>query len=245
MSALPTKKTPMKTELADQTVLIYGPAKIGKSSTCAQAPGALFLATEPGLNHLEVFQIPITTWEEFLDAAAEIAKGGHGFRTVVVDTCDNAFRLCTAYVCAKHGVKHPGDLPYGKGFSLCNQEFHRVLTKLAALPYGLFLVSHAQEKEIEGRTGKYVKVMPTLPDAARKIIIGMVDIIMYADLEQETTADGKVVVRRVLRTKPDKHFEAGDRTDRLPEVLPLDYKAFAEAFAGKRPEATKNQKPNQ
>jgi hypothetical protein len=243
MSILPTKKTPIKADLADQTVLLYGAPKVGKSSTCAQAPGALFLATEPGLNHLEVFQVPITNWEEFLDAAAEVAKGGHSFKTIIIDTCDNAYRYCTAYVCAKHGVKHPTDLAYGKGFALVNAEFHRVLTKLAALPYGLFLVSHAQEKEIEGRTGKYVLATPTLPDTARKIILGMVDMILYADLENETTTDGKTAVLRVMRTKPDKHYEAGDRTGRLPAVLPLDYAAFAEAFSGKRAEAAKTQKP--
>lgn len=245
MAALPTKKTPLKTELSDLTVLLYGPPKIGKSTLCAQAQGALFLATEPGLNHLEVYQVPISKWEDLLDAAAEIAKGQHQFRSLIVDTADQAFRLCSDYICAKHGVKHPSDLAYGKGHSLVNSEYFRVMSKLAQLPYGLFLVSHAQEREIETRTGKYVKTIPSLPDGARKMLIGMVDTILFADLEHETNADGKVVVRRVLRTKPDKHYEAGDRTGRLPDVLPLDYKAFAEAFAGKRPDANKNQKPNQ
>jgi hypothetical protein len=49
---LPTAKTQAKPALADMTVLVYGQTKIGKSTFCSQADGALFLATEPGLNAL-------------------------------------------------------------------------------------------------------------------------------------------------------------------------------------------------
>ena len=52
---LPTQKSPPKTTLTDLTVLIYGPSKIGKSTWCSQADGALFLATEAGLNNLDVY----------------------------------------------------------------------------------------------------------------------------------------------------------------------------------------------
>jgi hypothetical protein len=91
---LPTAKTPPKGDLADLSVLVYGRPKAGKSSFCAQADGALFLATEAGLNHLEAYQVPITCWEELLEACAEIAKGEHDFRTVILDTVDNAYRFC-------------------------------------------------------------------------------------------------------------------------------------------------------
>ncbi len=56
-------------------------------------------------------------------------------------------------------MEHESDLGYGKGYALVNNEFHRVLTKLAHLPYGLVLISHAQEIEIETRTGRLSEVM--------------------------------------------------------------------------------------
>lgn len=240
MGMLPDKKTPKKTSPADLTVLCYGPQKYGKSTMCSQADGALFLATEPGLNHLEVYQVPIADWEELLAALAEVAKGGHEFRTVVIDTIDNAYKFCLEYVCAKHGVKHPSDLSYGKGYALVNNEFHRVITKLAQLPYGLVMTSHAQEREVETRNDKYTKVTPTLPEGARKILLGFVDIILFCDLEAETDEEGKHTYRRVLRTKPSKHFEAGDRTGKLPAVLPMNYAAFAAALGGDEPRSGKN-----
>ncbi len=227
---LPTKKTPPKQDLAGLTLLVYGPSKIGKSTWCSQADGALFLATEPGLNALEVYQAPVNSWEELLAACGEIAEGKHGFKTVVLDTVDNAYRMCADYICKKFKIEHESDLGYGKGYALINNEFHRVLTKLAFLPYGLFLVSHSQEKEIETRTGKHTRIVPTLPDKARKIVLGMVDLILFCDLEVTPGPNGKPTVRRVMRTKPSPNYEAGDRTGRLPEVIDLDFRVFLEAF---------------
>ncbi len=45
---LPTQKTPPQVDLANQTIVVYGPVKIGKSSFCAMSDSALFLATEAG-----------------------------------------------------------------------------------------------------------------------------------------------------------------------------------------------------
>lgn len=227
---LPTQKTPPKPNLADLTVLVYGATKIGKSTWCSHADRAVFLSTEPGLNSLEVFQVPIRSWDELLAACGEIAEGNHEFKTVIVDTVDNAYRMCAEHVCRKFKIEHESDLGYGKGFALVNNEFQRVLNKLAFMPYGLYLISHCQEVEIETRTGKYNKTVPTLPEKARKIVLGLVDMVLYCDIETAAGPDGKMAARRVMRTKPSLNYEAGDRTGRLPEVIDLDYTKFVEAF---------------
>jgi hypothetical protein len=230
---LPNQKTPPKESPTEVSALLFGRSKIGKSEFCSQAPDALFLATEPGLNHLEVYQVPIRTWEELLAACREIAEGKHPFRTIIIDTVDNAYRFCVEHVLRKLSIDHESEAAYGKAYALINSEFHRVLTRLAHLPYGLFLVSHAQEREVETRTGKVTRIVPTLPERARQVVLALVDLILFADLEISVGADGKRLVRRVLRTKPTTHYEAGDRTGRLPDVLDLDYRAFALAFQGK------------
>jgi len=227
---LPTAKTPPKQSLSELTVLVYGPTKIGKSTMCSQAEEALFLATEPGLNALETYQVPITTWDSMLAVCGEIAEGNHPFKTIVIDTLDLAYKMCADHICRKYRVDHESDLGYGKGFSLTSNEFQRVLTKLAHLPYGLFLISHSQQIEIETRTGKYTKIVPTLPEKTRKTVLGLVDIILYCDIEITAGPDNRTVMRRVLRTKPHVNYEAGDRTGRLPEVIDLDFGKFLEAF---------------
>jgi len=226
---LPTKKTPASFNLQDEVILIYGPPKIGKSSFCAEAEDALFLATEAGLSHLDVFQIPITSWIEMVEALAMIAKGEHTFKTIVMDTVDNAYKMCSTYICEKHGVKHESDLTYGKGWALVNGEFQRVLNKLSLLPNGLFLVSHSQEKTLKDRTGEYIHTRPSLPDSARKILLGMCDLILYFNV-YEQIKDEKIIYHRVIYTKEDKHWEAGDRTGKLPEIISLDYSKFVNTY---------------
>ena len=105
-----------------------------------------------------------------------------------------------------------------------------MLTKLAFLPYGLFLISHAKEMEVDSRTGKYMRVVPTLPDKARKIVLGMADMVLFCDLEAITGEKGEQSMRRVIRTKPSLYYEAGDRTGRLPETLELDFGKFRESY---------------
>ena len=58
---LPTAKTPAKRSLSDVSILLYGPSKIGKSTFASQAPNAIFIATEPGLNAL-VWSLESGVW---------------------------------------------------------------------------------------------------------------------------------------------------------------------------------------
>jgi hypothetical protein len=228
--ALPTQRTKPTTDLGKQTMLIYGAPKSGKSDFASRLPDALFLECEPGLNHLEVFKIPTYTWDDFLAACKLISQGNHQFKTVVIDTIDNAFKYCSDAICSKNNITYEGDMSHGKGWALVKNEWHRVLTRLASLPYGLILISHAQDKTIETRTGEYTKTQPSLPDRARNVVLGLVDMILYFDAVPRKDASGNVTIDRVMRTKPHPTYEAGDRTGRLPEVLPLDYDAFVKAF---------------
>src|SRR5512146_853294 len=98
---LPTTRTAPKLNLSDLTVLVYGQTKIGKTTWCSNAEGAVFLATEPGLNSLSVYQVPILTWDDLLAACAELAEGKHGFKTVIIDTVDNAYKMCADYILKK------------------------------------------------------------------------------------------------------------------------------------------------
>ncbi len=54
--------------------------------------------------------------------------------------------------------------------------------------------------------------------------------ILFCDLDTTSGANDEAITRRVIRTKPSLHYEAGDRTGRLPDVLDLDYAAFLRAY---------------
>lgn len=240
---LPKEKTKPKTDPMAYSILLYGPTKVGKTTFASKAEGALFLATEPGTNALEVFAMPINNWPDLLKACGEIAAGGHDFKTVIIDTIDNAYTFCLEHVCTENGWSHPSDGAYGKGWSAVNGEFRRVLLKLAQMPYGLMLISHSQEKEVETRTGNYTRITTTMSEGARRIVIGLMDIVILCEVTAQKSDDGTHVYERVMRTKPTPAYDAGDRTGRLPEVLPMEYDKFTDAFKqATNPTATKKGK---
>lgn len=225
---LPTAKSGPVQEANRITILLYGPGGIGKSTWASMAPDPLMLATEPGLNHLTAYKLQIEGWKDLLYACAKLAEGNPLYKTIVLDTVDNALLFCRAYVQERDRIADLGD-DNNKGHALVNNEFHRVMTKLAQLPYGLVLVSHSQEVEVKTRTKKYTKVVPTLSAKARQIVLQLVDVVLYCDLEVTTEGD-HTRETRVIRTKPTTEYEAKDRTGLLPESLPLEYGAFLGAW---------------
>ena len=232
---LPKEKTKPKEDIGSYSMLIYGTSKFGKTTFASKFPDAVFFATEPGTHALEVYVDQVTSWEQFQADCKEIAAGKHKFKTIVIDTVELLYKYCQDCICTKLGIKHESELGFGKGFQLVNNEFQRALTRLASLDYGLILIGHSQEKEIETRTGKYKKNIPSLSDAPRKIVTSLVDIILYGETEAvKDEATGKVIgQRRVWRTKPHTYYDAGDRTGRLPDTIPVDHDAFVKAFTSK------------
>lgn len=230
MSLLPTEKTRPATDLSAFNILLWGPPKIGKSEFASRFPGVLMLAFEPGLSSIPCYKVDVDSWPTFLAVCAELAEKKHGFRHVCIDTLDVAHAYCRAHVLEKLGVQHESDVAYGKAYGLIQNEFGRVLGKLGHLGLGLIMTSHSTVIEIPTRTGTIQRSVPTLPEKARKLVVGMCDLSLFADLEATVGADGKPDQRRVIRTKPHLAYEAGDRTARLPDPLPLNFDAFAQAF---------------
>ncbi len=223
---LPKATTGKITQLDKQIILIYGRAKVGKSTFASQFPKPLFLATEPGLNHLQVYKVNCNSWLTFLEACKEIAEEKHDFRTIVIDTIDNLTMYCAEYICQDNGITHVSELPHGKGWHLVTSELRRALSKLASLPYGLLLISHSEQEEIETKTRKYHRWTISIGGKNKNVFLNMADLILFIDSKLET--DGEEV--RIIRTKPSMNYEAGDRSGRLPAELPLEYNELKKYF---------------
>lgn len=228
--ALPTKKTQTVKRFEDEITLIYGAPKIGKSTFCAGFENALFLDSEIGLNNLSTYRVGIDCWETFIETYKELREqvksGKCTFKPLVFDTIDNLYQMCMDYVCKKNGLKHPSDLEFGKGWNMVKTEFNMAMQAYRALDLGVVYVSHAEGIEIKSRTGNYTRYDVSMPGQANKVIVPSCDIIMYAHMV--TDKDG--VEHRVLETKPSQFWNAGDKTGKLPETLPLNAEAFMKAF---------------
>lgn len=233
MSVLPTEKRKPIRDVSQEIILLYGIPKIGKSSFTAQFPDALFLSTEEGLNHLEVFETPVKKWGDYLAVVREIEKGSNTFKTVIVDTLDNLYLFCQQYIYELHNIRHESDMNYGKGWAQVDAEFRRQITRLSQIKrIGKVFVSHAEEKEFrkKGQDEADVKITHTLPKRARKVISGMADMILFMEVDKQG--------RRVIRTKPTTEYEAGDRTGRLAHTIYMGpspenaYRSFLASYYG-------------
>jgi hypothetical protein len=233
---LPRSKNKPVRRIEDLNILLYGRSKIGKSTWASEAQNALFLATEPGLNFLEVHEYPILEWENMLTAYKEIKNEKHTFNTIIIDTLDLAYQMCTDYICKKKAVSHPSDVKFGKVYSAILYELMQLLNGFAFLPYGLILISHTEDKEEHSRkTDKTsTKVVPSIPKKPCKAIEAFADLILYCSLEVTANPEGTQQLERVIYTKPSTDFLAGDRTGRLPPKLPLDFEIFQKAFKGEK-----------
>lgn len=230
---LPSEKQAPTLTPEHMKALLFGPPKVGKTTFVAELDpdNTLFLACEPGVGALEVYTVPITSWTEFREVGAELVKQPGRFKTLAIDTVDELYRMCSDHVCAEHGVKHPSDLEYGKGWSLVSDEWRLRVGKLAGLGLGVWFISHAKETEVPVRVGKVTKTVPTMAGQARSHVLGFCDFIFLAAFEGGDEEEG----RRVLYTAPSEQWEAGGRVPRdakpLPNPLPLDAKALKKAMA--------------
>lgn len=234
MISLPSEKSKASTNFDHYTMLFFAPPKRGKSTIASQFPEPIFLATEPGLRFLDVFKVDIGTWEDFCEAGALLLnQTPRKFKTIVIDTTDNLFKFCEDYVCKKMGIDSPGDAGWAKGWSALKAEFTRPILKLVSSDYNFIFISHDKETEVKSRVVNYTKISPTLTGTARKVILPLVDIIAYLDIDVIKDKNGSVISQdRVLITEGNESLEVGARGSvsfRFPEriVIPDPSKANA------------------
>lgn len=229
---LPEAKTAPSIDPLRKKLIVWGPPKVGKSTLVAGLDeNVLFLATEPGLDAMEVFKVDIATWEGFRRVCAEIAAtveaGTFTHPLIAIDTVDALALLCaedvlTGLAGGKTGFLHASDFDYGKGWSAIETEFKLRIAKLCNLGVGVVFISHLKEGTVKKPNG--LEVTKLGPDVGqkgiRKWLLGFVDYIFMADL-----LDGENGTQHVIRTQPSELYEAGGRVpvgkEPLPPLIPL------------------------
>ena len=182
---LPTEKSKPIYDLTTTTFFFHGEPGIGKTDFTAQFPDALNLAFEPSGRYLEIFRLPETgsfmSWDQFVRVVDKLVRSDR-FRTIVFDTADLAYALCTSHICEEAGEDHinDGELGYGKGVDKVDAEFKKQILRLTATGRGVIFVSHTKAEEFTKGSGvKQQKLIATVKERGRRFINGFVDVTGY------------------------------------------------------------------
>jgi hypothetical protein len=179
--------------------LIMAPPKWGKTTFFSGANNALLLAFEEGHGSIAIPKIVITGWdlpirergpsedEEtgiIFASASEVADALESYcpySFIIVDTVDQAVKMCADYECEKGGIRHPSDGgDFGKGWDLYQTSpFRRFYNRLVKLGVGVALTTHVQE---EWKKDQYKQDVfrreTTLPGGIQKFVHAQSDVII-------------------------------------------------------------------
>jgi hypothetical protein len=166
--------------LSDAVIVLHGEKKIGKTSFCGEFEDPFFLSFEPGTKGLRVKSVDVVSWAVFLGYLDLLKKNLKYSRTVIVDTVDIAYHLCSAHVCNNLGIDHPGEAAFGKGWQAVEAEFTLRMNSLQQLGRGVVFISHTESKEFTSlHRGTFHKMVPSMSTQARRYFTGTADIIAY------------------------------------------------------------------
>lgn len=235
---LPKTTKGITTQPEECQFLLYGPPGIGKSQAASTFPNVCFLSTTRGLGHLDVAEQTIANWEDFQETCADIAEGGHGYKTFCIDLLRDLYDFCINYVSAEElGGKHPSDFDWGKGWGAVGKEFRRCLAKVMdcgytvkgqKVHYGWVYIAHVDTKEIKAKGFKLDKLVPRLTDSTFTWLFGIIDFLIYMEMERVRDNEDGIVERRVMHAGPSTDYESKSWIRDVPRHIVFEDENFYE-----------------
>lgn len=211
--------------------LIYGPEGIGKSTLAAMWPNPIFIDLEGGTNQLPVVRLETpSSWSMLRAELTAIKNREVPCSTVVIDTMDAAERMCAEYIMARDGKKSIEEWGYGKGYTILQEEFGRLLdylTDTAASGINVVVLGHSTMRKFErpDESGAYDRFELKLTKQVSPMVKEWADMVLFCDYKTyvETNKSGKAKATggaRVIRTTHAPTWDAKNRFG-LPDELPL------------------------
>jgi len=227
-------------------VVLYATDGLGKSTFASRAPSPIFIGAEDGTAQLDVARMPnVSTWRDIIESVDELTSTENEFKTIVLDTADWAEPMCWAAVCKAGGKTDIEAFGFGKGYTAALEQWRLLLSRFEHArnerSMNIIVLAHSWVKTFKNpeETGDYDRYEMSLNAKAAGLLKQWADCVLFGNYETFThEANGRTkgisTGARVIHTQRRAAFDAKNRYD-LPETLPLDWDAFAEAVAAHRP----------
>lgn len=222
--------------LRGKYLCIYSLPGVGKTTLASKFNKVLIASFEPGTNALNnVYVQPVKTWTDWRQMVSQLSKKKElqdKFEVIAMDTVDEAWNLCTKWICSQNSVESLKEIPWGDGYAQATKEFSQTLRDLAYSGYGLIFISHSTEKAFKNEKGEeYTQIVPALPNRPFDIINKMVDIIAYIREISVGTEDNPQRKRFMfLRDTVGDRFLAKSRYQYITPKIELNYEALVNAI---------------
>lgn len=197
----------------------------------------LFLDTESGTGQLNVDRVEVQTLFDIGEAVAwletETKAGNCKYKSLVLDTADNLWRMCADSICTENkwdDIEKPG---YGKGYSMAGDRFRQVIARLddvMHLGLHVVIVSHSKIEKISppdnAEYSKYaikVSAPNKQAEASRELLKEWCDCLLFCHYDTIVdSAKGKAVGthKRIVSTTCSPSWEAKNRYN-LPETMDM------------------------
>lgn len=236
-------------------IVLLGVEKIGKSTFAAGAANPVFLPIrqEEGIDDLDVHKFPtLQSFEDVKQALASLAKDGHDYKTVVIDSASALEPVIYADVCEAEkaaSIEKVGG-GYGKGYTEALSRWRELMQALDYLRehknMASIIIGHVKVKKFDDPLNEsYDQFAFDVNDKASAALFRWADFIGFANtktyVKKESTGFGaeKGKARdsgngqRFLFCQKSPAFPAGGRGPygKLPTEIPLDWSTFTEAVA--------------
>lgn len=223
---LPTNQRRVINMADRKKIWVYGSAFVGKSTFADHFPSPIFLNTDGNTNSFTAPYILIRSeykgqikikdaWTVFTDAITDLSRGGHDYKTVVVDLVEDTYEHCRFWAYGKMGITHESDNSF-KAWDFVRNNFLNAYKQLTTLPMNVVLISHEDvSRDLTKRSGdKISMVAPAIQERVANKLAGMVDIVARLT----DTPQG-----RMLNFKSDEYMFGGGRLNIPKPQIKCDY----------------------
>lgn len=230
---------------APDKILLYGVKGVGKSSWGADAPSPIFIASEEGVDHLDVASWHPKSYDEVLDCIALLTEEQHDYKTLVIDTIDWVEHVVRDKVIAENRDKSgrpwtTADYQsYGQGVKLAADEFRKLIRAMEKMQkergMEVILLAHCISTNFKNPTGEdYQIYKPAMTgDLLPNLFGDWVNALLFATYDitvqrgegwkkNKAHSDGS----RVVYTTYGAAWDAKNRWG-LPAAIELNYKDYA------------------
>lgn len=223
---LPTNQRRVINMADRKKIWVYGSAFVGKSTFADHFPSPIFLNSDGNTNSFTAPYILIRSeykgqikikdaWTVFTDAITDLSRGGHDYKTVVVDLVEDTYEHCRFWAYGKMGITHESDNSF-KAWDFVRNNFLNAYKQLTTLPMNVVLISHEDvSRDLTKRSGdKISMVAPAIQERVANKLAGMVDIVARLT----DTPQG-----RMLNFKSDEYMFGGGRLNIPKPQIKCDY----------------------